>query len=391
MLKSAVIFESSPFDRKGLFNAVHNRVRHLLATGECEVDVFCIHSRDNALTRRLRHTPEVPYKDEVTIDGIRYRLLWYRFSIIDHLTVSKLHSRPFFFSRFMRDNVSLLKGYDCIIAHSFAGGLFAEMASRLYGVPYYVTWHGSDVHTHPWRNPLILKDTRKIMEGAAANFFVSRGLLSESARITESVKKDVLYNGVSDHFRRYSSEQKVKFREAFGLQDDEKTVAFVGNLVPVKNVSSLYGIFSKIRALYDGPLSFWIVGEGKLRSVVEHDFISDPSLKVRFWGNVQPEDMPDLMNCIDVLVLPSLNEGLPLVCAEALVCGANVVASRVGGISEVAGLEFTVPHGDTFTDEMAMKVVSLLDEPSEQKIPDYISWPVTASKELSYLKSEQTA
>ena len=43
MLKLAVIFESSPFDRKGLFNAVHNRVKHLVETGECEIDVFCIH------------------------------------------------------------------------------------------------------------------------------------------------------------------------------------------------------------------------------------------------------------------------------------------------------------------------------------------------------------
>ena len=50
MLRIAVIFESSPFDRKGLFNAVHNRVKHLAASGKCEVDVFCVHSRDNALT-----------------------------------------------------------------------------------------------------------------------------------------------------------------------------------------------------------------------------------------------------------------------------------------------------------------------------------------------------
>ena len=80
MLRIAVIFESSPFDRKGLFNAVHNRVKHLTASGECEVDVFCVHSRDNALTRCLRHTPEVPFKESVAIEGICYRLLWYRFS-----------------------------------------------------------------------------------------------------------------------------------------------------------------------------------------------------------------------------------------------------------------------------------------------------------------------
>ena len=155
-MRLAVIFESSPFDRKGLFNAVHNRVKHLLATGECTIDVFCVHSRDNAFTRRVRHTPEVPSVDETVVDGIRYRLLWYRFSILDNVLLEKLHVRPWLFRRFIASHVDMLKGYDAVIAHSFCGGLFALAAHERFGVPYYVTWHGSDVHTHPWRVPVIL-------------------------------------------------------------------------------------------------------------------------------------------------------------------------------------------------------------------------------------------
>ena len=173
MLKLAVIFESSPFDRKGLFNAVHNRVKHLVESGECEIDVFCIHSRDTALTRRLRHTPEVPFVDDVTIDGIRYNMLWYDFSLIDHALVYKLSRRPFFFGKYLSRSVAILEGYDHVIAHSFAGGLFAREAFRRFGIPYSVTWHGSDVHTHPWRNPLILRDTRAVMVDASCNFYVS--------------------------------------------------------------------------------------------------------------------------------------------------------------------------------------------------------------------------
>ena len=90
MLRIAVIFESSPFDRKGLFNAVHNRIRHLRQTGECEIDAFCIHSRDTAFTRRVRHTPVVPDVENVNIEGCRYRILWYDFSIMDHIIVNKL-------------------------------------------------------------------------------------------------------------------------------------------------------------------------------------------------------------------------------------------------------------------------------------------------------------
>ena len=77
-MRVAVIFESSPFDRKGLFNAVHNRILHLKNAGECTVDAYCIHSRDNAIVRRIRHTQNVPYVETVNIDGILYRMLWYR-------------------------------------------------------------------------------------------------------------------------------------------------------------------------------------------------------------------------------------------------------------------------------------------------------------------------
>ena len=458
MMRLAVIFESSPFDRKGLFNAVHNRVKHLLATGECTIDVFCVHSRDNAFTRRVRHTPEVPSVDETVVDGIRYRLLWYRFSILDNVLLEKLHVRPWLFRRFMASYVDKLKGYDAVIAHSFCGGLFALAAHERFGVPYYVTWHGSDVHTHPWRVPVILEDTRAVMESARCNFFVSRALLDASEKIISNARKEVLYNGVSEDFVKYSPEDRVAVRERYGLSAEDKVVAFVGNIVKVKNVLSLPEIFAKVASRFaevSGSLSdscgrsarlkFWIVGDGKLRTQLEtacserlirrcedqtplrHCEERSPSrhceersdVAISFFGNQPSPAMPDIMNCIDVLVLPSLNEGLPLVCAEALSCGAAVVGSDVGGIAEVIGKDNVVPlvvpndtdtfpgfpsgplictgqemgnsgrpYDDSFVNGMTEKVVAALTGQSPfQTLPADISWARTAALELSILKS----
>ena len=479
-MRLAVIFESSPFDRKGLFNAVHNRVKHLLATGECTIDVFCVHSRDNAFTRRVRHTPDVPFVDEAVVDDIRYRLLWYRFSILDNVLLEKLHVRPWLFRRFMESHVDLLKGYDAVVAHSFCGGLFALAAHEKFGIPYYVTWHGSDVHTHPWRVPVILEDTRAVMQSARCNFFVSRALMEASERITSAndvlpvssgdtgggqahrrvtsgvspVRKEVLYNGVSEAFVKYSPEDRAAVRERYGLSAEDKVVAFVGNLVTVKNVLSLPEIFAQVAKGYDGPLKFWIIGDGKLRTQLEtacserllcrceerspsrHSEERSPSrhceernpsrhceersdVAIRFFGNQPSPVMPDIMNCIDVLVLPSLNEGLPLVCAEALRCGAAVVGSDVGGIAEVIGKDNVVPlvgpndtdtfpgfpsgplictghemgnsgrpYDDSFVNGMTEKVVAALTGQSpSQTLPADISWLRTAALELSILKS----
>ena len=386
MKRVAVIFESSPFDRKGLFNAVHNRVKGLMDSGECWVDAYCIHARDTAFTRAVRHTAYAPDVDSVEIDGITYRLLWYEFSILDHITLEKFGIRPFMFRKFIDHHVPFLQGYDVVIAHSFTGALFAYQGYKRYGTPYYANWHGSDVHTHPWRRSVILKDTRKVMEAARCNFFVSNALMEASDKITVNARKEVLYNGVSEEFVRLD-EPAV---ERFGLSADEKVVAFVGNLSAVKNVLVLPYVFKAVTDRYTGPLHFVIAGDGKLRGSLESEFAAlREQVKVSFLGNVAAEDMPALMNCIDVLVLPSLNEGLPLVCAEALRCGANVVGSDVGGIAEVIGHENVVPLGDGFEKNMAEKIVRmLLDKPS-QPLPSYISWEKTSEIELSHLQSAE--
>lgn len=378
MKRYAVIFESSPFDRKGLFNAVHNRILHLSRTGECTVDAYCIHSRDNALTRRLRHTSEVPDVEEVNEDGIRYRILWYRFSISDHLMVNKLHIHPVFFMNFINKVVPCLATYDAVLAHSFSGALMAWHNYLKNGTPFYVTWHGSDIHTHPWRNPMILDDTRSIMRAAECNFFVSRALLEVSDKITDAARKEVLYNGVSNDFCRYEDERRAMLRAAHGLLEGCKTVAFVGNLVAVKNVLVLRPLFDRIRELYNGELSFWVIGDGKMRDQVEDSL---KGLDVRFFGNVVASDMPDLMNCIDVLVLPSVNEGLPLVCLEAIRSGANVVGADTGGIPEAIGAANVFPLGDALVEGMANRAVQMLQGNVKQTVPSKMDWEVTAARE----------
>lgn len=386
MLKAAVIFEGSPFDRKGLFNAVHNRIIHLTETGGCSIDAYCIHSWDTAFTRRIRQTPYIKDKQtHVTIDGIRYRMLWYDFSILDHVTVEKLHCRPLLFRRFIDRTVPMLEAYDVVIAHSFTGALIAYETFRRYGIPYHVTWHGSDVHTHPLRNRLIREDTRILMESASCNFFVSKALLRQSEYLTVNAVKKVLYNGISKRFSRLSDNERKELRSQYGLSPDDKVVAFVGSIVAVKNTRVLQPLFHAVRVGYDGLLKFWMVGDGKLRSKIEPLLEADDTLDIKFWGNVSADEMPDVMNCIDVMVLPSLNEGLPLVCAEAAKSGANVVGADVGGIREVIGSDYVVPHGDGFISSMAAKVIELLEERPVQYIPDEFDWKKTAGLEMAEL------
>lgn len=407
MFNLAVIFESSPFDMKGQFNAVHNRVKNLVATGRCKVDVYCLHSKDNAFTRKMRKTIKVPFKEKVVVEGIEYRMLWYRFSILDFFLTEKLYRKSFFFDRFVRKRAVMFKGYDMILAHSYEGAYMAKAVRDAFGVPYHATWHGSDVHTHPLRNTFILKNTKRLMESAECNLFVSRALMAASDVITEDALKAVLYNGVSEKFTRYSAEKRAELRSRYGLNPNDKVIAYAGNFMKVKNVAVLPDLFYKIHEDFDNLMSeakredislkFWIIGDGKLRPELEPLIKKAAGTDVVFFGNRPADEMPDLMNCIDVLVLPSRNEGLPLVALEALKCGANVVGSDVGGIPEVIGKENTVAFrkkldgepdycGSEFIDKFSWRVNGLLSNPVPQELLPDFDWKRTAENELGLIE-----
>ena len=101
------------------------------------------------------------------------------------------------------------------------------------------------------------------------------------------------------------------------------------------------------------------------------------------WGNVPAENMPSMLNCVDVLILPSRNEGLPLIAVEAIACGANAVGAKVGGIPEAMGEENTFCHGGSFVENISDRIVFMLNNRVEQPLRPCFSWEETAKIENS--------
>ena len=105
------------------------------------------------------------------------------------------------------------------------------------------------------------------------------------------------------------------------------------------------------------------------------------------FGNIDHKQMPDIFNMIDILVLPSLNEGLPLVLLEAQACGAAAVGSNVGGISEAIGIENTFDLNDEFVTNISNRIIRIINDgcPAPSLADDF-SWDAAISKELNYCK-----
>lgn len=379
-----VLTTGNIYQRRGLFNAVMGRTKHLKAICDYEVDVLLLSTYSPWYVRLWRNTKKRPRPSEFEADGILMRIDWCRSSLFDYVMNVKLH-RGYFKQLHNQKLVRKLNGYDFIIAHSFECGELDKMAKERYGTPYSVTWHGSDIHSIPFNNPSTFNPTKAIIEDADINFFVSKALLNTSERITTKGNKQVLYNGCNKAFRRYSDEEREELRKKYNVEG-KKVVVFSGNFFAVKNILTIPLLFRSITDKMEN-VECWMIGGGKHFSQVKK-MVKD--LPVRLWGNQEPEVMPDFLNAADVLILLSINEGLPLSVVEGLACGCNVVGSLVGGIPEVIGEDNCVDLNDPqFVDKFADKVVAYLQTTThiEQPLKPQFDWNITAKQELDVMKS----
>jgi glycosyltransferase involved in cell wall biosynthesis len=149
-------------------------------------------------------------------------------------------------------------------------------------------------------------------------------------------------------------------RKELGIyRENTYYVGFVGNLIPIKRADKLPEIFKKVAKDFPNT-RFIIVGDGVLRDRILKEM---KDLDVVFAGRVPQVEVARYMNAMDVMILPSRNEGWGCVVLEAQVCGTCVIGSSNGGIPEAIGFdEYIVKEGENFEERFAKKVVEILEK-----------------------------
>lgn len=384
MKQIAVLFEGDINRRLGVFNAVINRVKHLQQVADYKIDVYMFQVYDGWLMRRFRHSKKISARpDEITADGVRIHITWFRRRWTDALMHRLFHKPPHALLKRLKRLGWEMRGHDLVSAHDRIVGHAAVFAGKKLHIPSFITWHGASIYTDPPRDPMIKEMTIKLLHSATCNFFVSQGLLDKAhAELTDGFPAEILLNGASEQFRIYDNSTRTKLREKYRVNDGKKVVAFVGRFEPVKNVLMLPDIYKEIENKYGKQLTFWAIGDG-VQLNETRQLMVEKGVTCHFTGKVPPEEIPDLLNCVDLLVLPSSLEGLPLVVIEALSCGAHVVATNVIGTAEAVGRENAIDLGENFVDRFTDRAVQLLQGDIEQKLPPEVSWKATAIKENS--------
>ena len=178
---------------------------------------------------------------------------------------------------------------------------------------------------------------KQIMQTASIDRYIA-----VSNEVKERLRKDmavpeskikVVHNGI--RLARFSRQTDPELRRELTQGSGRPIV-----LTPARLHSQKGHIYLLQAAALVPDALFVLAGEGPERRSLE-DVAKGLGLetRVRFLG--QREDIPDLLACCDVFVLPSLYEGLPLSVLEAMAAGKPVVATRIGGTAEA------VVHGVT--------------------------------------------
>jgi len=201
------------------------------------------------------------------------------------------------------------------------------------------------------------------------NVVLSNRIVVYSPNLIQQWNLEKYRNKISiahEHFLDFN-----KFEIKKKLKERNNLVGYIGRLSEEK------GVLNFVRAIPEilkerNDMEFLIGGDGQLRGEIEK-YISGKNLndKVKLAGWIPHEKLPDYLNELKLVVLPSFTEGLPNIMLEAMACGTPVLATPVGAIPDV------ITDGETgFIMEnnspecIARNVIRALNHPNLERIAE---------------------
>lgn len=222
---------------------------------------------------------------------------------------------------------------DIVHTHGWGGGLLAgTIGAKLAGVPIVInSEHGF------WR----VDKKRRIYAQKILSYFTDQ-ITTVSEDLRNKINKCFgiplnrivsISNGVDAEKFRPSVLSREIYKKKLNMRADEYVIGTVGRLVPVKDHPTL---LKAAASLINKKISIKLilVGDGPVKSELIQliDALKIGSC-VSFLG--ERADIPELLNAMDLFVLPSVTEGMSNTLLEAMACGIPVIATDVGGNPEI--------------------------------------------------------
>ncbi len=219
-----------------------------------------------------------------------------------------------------------LNNVDVVHTHLFTADSWGRLAAFLARVPCIV----NTVHsTNTWKTKIhrfidwvLAKVSTNVI---ACSDEVANVLIKKDGLSAKRVK--VVANGID--LSRFENVTPIDM----ATKPDTINLVVIGRLHPAKGHQDLLPVIKTIKEKCP-DFHFYFVGEGELRSDIKKNIKKfDLNDSITLMG--QRPDIPAILAAIDIFVMPSKWEGLPMALLEAMAMGKTVVATRVGGIPDV--------------------------------------------------------
>jgi len=228
-------------------------------------------------------------------------------------------------------------GYDVVHAHNYTFAGVVVRAARRFGIRHrFAHLHTTgDGQRTTLPRMLYRKLTVHLVRTHATRVLAcSRGAFDAffgSGRWEQDGRMNVVYYGVDlPPFEGPVDRQGV--RRELGVSPDDRLMIHVGRFIEAKNHGGLVDIFREVRTRRT-DIHLVLVGEGELmeqtRARVAQYGLQDG---VHFVG--VRSDVPRLMKAADVMVMPSVREGMPVTMIEATAAGLPIVITDMPGMRE---------------------------------------------------------
>ncbi len=135
----------------------------------------------------------------------------------------------------------------------------------------------------------------------------------------------IINNGVDTEKFAFKMKYRSQFRYEWNCENDTKVIGHVGSFIAAKNHEFIIRVFDTLCKKSD-KYRLVLIGGGVLRPVIEERINSwGLQKKVIFTGNIN--NVNEVLNAIDLILMPSLYEGLPLTLVEQQANGLKCVVS----------------------------------------------------------------
>lgn len=246
---------------------------------------------------------------------------------------------------------------DVVHIHNIGPGMFAPLV-RLMGLPVVLTYHSPNYEHSKWNAPArwLLRQCEKIsLHFSNRVIFVNKYQMEKCGALDKSV---FIPNGIDPVTRSEST----SFLEKHGIRQGEYLLA-VGRLTPEKGLEYLVEAANRLPQVQQVVIAGASDHDSAYREQLEK---LDTRKKVVFTGFTIGEDLRQLYSHARCFVLPSVNEGFPMVMLEAMAYGLPILCSDIPGTRQV-----DLPEEDYFTvkdvDSLCNAITRLLDAPNERR------------------------